>query len=343
VLNPNNAKISLLLAKTYLNHLNDTNKALLSLGRYNEYGPFWQTKCHFYLGIIHSQLAVKETSLQGRKKEFLLSLEHLAKASEIDQNDPIGNFYIALAYAEMREVKKAFNFVRLSLASQSHVSGWILLALLYSSIKEFDNVNETLKAALGDFANNYFLMLLQCEVEEIESEVKAVKSYKSLLEAMELTPLSDKSEENEILFRVANAYRRMKRIPEAMDVIKKKTHPGLEAEFHFLNGRIFEDTKKIPEAIDIYETTLIKDASHVGAQERLAIIYASQQNYVLSRSFLNSAVRLDPTNFECWYQLGTIMKKLGDLDEAGDCFITSVQLSTTAPMMPFSIIKRKID
>lgn len=338
-------KLLLLCSKIYLNNLNDIEKALEYVNRASKSSEFWKLKCNLHYGIIYSLLALKETSLQGRQNLQLRSLDYLLKAAETDSNDSMINYQIALQYAELREIKKAFNYVRLSLQNQSHIQGWILLANLYSATKDFSNVSQTIKTALFEFENNTLLLLIQAEVEELENETKAFKSYKSIVDSLEKTEQDNPytRDELEIFLRISNAYRRMKRFTEASELIKKKNLELLGSEYHFINGRILEDTKKLTEALEEYQNCILLTPNHVGAQERMGIIYSlTPQNLVLAKSFLQSSVRLDPTSFEAWYHLGVVTKKMGDFEEASDSFITSIKLQKTSPLIPFTSLKRNI-
>ena len=141
--------------------------------------------------------------------------------------------------------------------------------------------------------------------------------------------------------KIANSYRRIKKYTEANDLLKKKVFPeSLSAELHYVYGRIFEENKKYNEALEQYNSALVKDSNHSMTQERMGVVYTSQQNYILARIYLQSAVRLNPTSFEGWYFLGIASKKIGELDQASDCFFTSIKLNKTSPLIPFSSLKK---
>lgn len=342
--NSGDPNLLLLCSKIYLNYLNDPEKALECVSKVQKPNDFWKIKCNLHFGIIYSQLSYRETSLQGRQTIQVKSLDYLLGASQLDDNDSMINYQIAIQYAELREIKKAFHFVKKSLQNQSHIQGWILLANLYSSVKEFSNVSTTIKTALFEFPNNIQLLLLQAEVEELENETKAFKSFKTIVDSLD-RPENEKYsyEELEIFLRITNSYRRMKRFTEALDLMKKKKLEELGAEYHFINGRILEDTKKLTEALEEYQNCIILHPNHFGAQERMGVIYSNNpQTHVLAKSYLQSSVRLNPTSFEAWYHLGVVTKKMGDFEEASDSFITSIKLQKTSPLIPYSSIKRNI-
>lgn len=83
------------------------------------------------------------------------AIEILTRARELDKHDPIICYHLALQYAEIREIRKAFRFVKKSLAIDStNADAWILLILLFSAEKDFKNTAKAIKLAKAEHPNN---------------------------------------------------------------------------------------------------------------------------------------------------------------------------------------------
>jgi tetratricopeptide (TPR) repeat protein len=149
---------------------------------------------------------------------------------------------------------------------------------------------------------------------------------------------------NELLF-VADGFRRLKSNKIAMEVIErtKKLNNKLNSDILYLEGRILEDeSKNVDKIIQSYENVLIRDSNHVGALERIGVLLAKKEEFILAKSYFQSTVLIDPTLYEIWFQLGNVFKKLGDLEESSNCLITAVKLHKTSPIISFDFVKRKI-
>lgn len=55
----------------------------------------------------------------------------------------------------------------------------------------------------------------------------------------------------------------------------------------------------------------------------------------IARSFLMSALRLEPTNHQAWWNLGQLAKEEGSLQQAAEYFQAACELESTAPVQSF--------
>lgn len=115
----------------------------------------------------------------------------------------------------------------------------------------------------------------------------------------------------------------------------------MSADIHFSEGMINESTKRIDEAILEYERALLMDNDHKHALLRLGVIHFQQKKHTISRSLLQQAVRVDPTYYPAWHQLGVVLKDMGEFKEASDCLFTALQLEQSAPLLPFDLLLRR--
>jgi tetratricopeptide (TPR) repeat protein len=108
-------------------------------------------------------------------------------------------------------------------------------------------------------------------------------------------------------------------------------------------GLLFEDTLRIDDSISTYENSLLIDPNNSKVYIRLAIIYyeKDKEKYSsLSRSYLQNSIRIDPNNYESWYYLAKILKDVNEFVESSNCYLTSLKLLKTNPILPFNILSQ---
>eukprot|EP01080_Neovahlkampfia_damariscottae_P001059 gene1059-10578_t len=157
---------------------------------------FWFGNYFHISGLAYGLLSKNDTSIESRKKTQKIAIEYLLKSNEFDSNNPKLLYHIALQYAETREIKNAFKFVKLSLDLNSNVESWILLTLLFSSTKDFQKSISCVKTALLEYPNNLKLLLLNARLEEIINENRAFKLYENIFEILKIkqTKLTNEKE-----------------------------------------------------------------------------------------------------------------------------------------------------
>jgi tetratricopeptide (TPR) repeat protein len=97
------------------------------------------------------------------------------------------------------------------------------------------------------------------------------------------------------------------------------------------------------DAIRHYESALAIDSNHLTSLVGLA---ASEQqlhnNLVLAYGYLNSALTVDGTSHNAWFEMGMVAKRSGRFDNATDHMLTSLELEKTAPLVCFSTVPRTV-
>jgi len=112
------------------------------------------------------------------------------------------------------------------------------------------------------------------------------------------------------------------------------------ADICFHEGRYREDTGDIESATKRYESALVCNANHLQALVRLGVVLHTQDQTkcMLARSFLQTAVQVDPSSYEAWYHLGMVQKMMGDLSGSSESLMASLKLEQTSALIPFDYI-----
>lgn len=102
-------------------------------------------------------------------------------------------------------------------------------------------------------------------------------------------------------------------------------------------GEIFEAQSLYKEALVAFSIALSIEPDHVPSVVSTAKVLTKlgSQTLPIARSFLMSALRLEPTNDDAWLQLGLICKREGSMQQAADCFQAAHELKLSAPVQSF--------
>lgn len=92
-----------------------------------------------------------------------------------------------------------------------------------------------------------------------------------------------------------------------------------------------------------YEKALAIDSTHKESLIHLAIAYHKQNKLLQAEKALSTVVRNDPTCHEAWYRLGAVLHSKGDYEQASECYITAGALEETAPLLPYTRIKKVLN
>lgn len=148
------------------------------------------------------------------------------------------------------------------------------------------------------------------------------------------------------LLMVADGFCNLYRYEEASNMIKNARillGDIPSADVHYQHARVFEGMQSIDKAMLEYESALIRDSGHKNSLLRMGLLHFAKGKKMLARSYLMSAVRVDPAFYDAWYNLGVVLKEMGELSESSDCFMTALKLYKTAPIIPFeALLKREL-
>lgn len=114
------------------------------------------------------------------------------------------------------------------------------------------------------------------------------------------------------------------------------------ADVCFHEGRYREETGDMDSAIKRYESALVCNCNHLSSLIRLGIALYGQDEHkrMLARSYLQTAVQVDPLSYEAWYHLGIVQKMMGDLQGSSESLMASLKLEQTAPIIAYDQVLR---
>ncbi|XP_048735316.1 tetratricopeptide repeat protein 7B-like [Ostrea edulis] len=126
------------------------------------------SKLYVAMGTGYS-LKAQGTKLQGdRYTLHKKALETFKRAHELDQNDYLALFHLALQLALQRQISEAIRYVKMSLRHKNdYIHSLHLLVLLMTSEKKYEEGMALIQAALQEYPDNLSLMLTKSKLEEV--------------------------------------------------------------------------------------------------------------------------------------------------------------------------------
>ncbi|KAF5270386.1 hypothetical protein FQR65_LT05574 [Abscondita terminalis] len=141
-------------------------------------------RCHVYLGIGY-QLQSRSGILKHEKQVLSqYALQNFQSAVQIEPNDHLGEYYLALQLAQMGHISEALSHVHTALELRSENSSTLhLLTLLLSANSQHDEALEVVEAALQEYPDCLNLMYVKAYLELHENGgEKALVTAKQMLE-----------------------------------------------------------------------------------------------------------------------------------------------------------------
>jgi tetratricopeptide (TPR) repeat protein len=164
-----------------------------------------------------------------------------------------------------------------------------------------------------------------------EKEEPAEQGHKVIREApkdiAEITLKIEKHPESPFLYNDrAKAWIKHKNIEEAVaDVNRALALDSTISEVLMTKGDILFMTKKVRDAIAVYESIILNEPKYIDAQMKLAEIYLYIQDYKKSIDYLDNVLRINVHHPKAYFLKGMNFKEAGDTAKAISSFQTTVE------------------
>jgi tetratricopeptide (TPR) repeat protein len=91
-----------------------------------------------------------------------------------------------------------------------------------------------------------------------------------------------------------------------------------------------------------YENALGFDPHHLKSLIRMGRIERSSGKNILAYDYLTTALKIDSTSHEAWFELGLVLKAQERFEDASQHFLTSIELERSHPAHSFYLIERNL-
>lgn len=165
---PHDAIQCLMTSRICYEHLGQTKKgldwALQALSKDTK--GLRPSRSQLYVGIGYQQIA-SSTNLKSQKEHYgKLALDALEKAVQLDPNDHLSEYYLALQHAMNYNILDALFHVRIALSLRAeHASSLHLFALLLTANHRSKEALEVIEDAVEEFPDNLHLLHVKAHLE----------------------------------------------------------------------------------------------------------------------------------------------------------------------------------
>ncbi|KAG6400352.1 hypothetical protein SASPL_137179 [Salvia splendens] len=310
-------------------------------------------QAHKFLGVCYGNAAMISTSDSERvvlHRDSVNSFSHILRAGI---EDPEISFQLGLENAVQRNLASAFNqaMVYSKTSSGSSARGWKLLARVASAEQRLVDAEAIIDLALDETESIEQLELLRLKalVQITQEQPKqAIETYRILLalirgQGENLEKSANKVEaetsiELDAWLDLARLYSSHELWLDADICIRKaKATNFYSARTWHETGRLFEAKQQYQDAIAAFAVSLSIVPDYVPSIISTAgiLMKMSSRSLHIAKSFLMSALRLEPTSHEAWSNLGLAYKMEGSVQQAADAFQAAHELELSAPVQGF--------
>ncbi|XP_069810713.1 tetratricopeptide repeat protein 7A isoform X2 [Dendropsophus ebraccatus] len=110
----------------------------------------------------------------------------------------------------------------------------------------------------------------------------------------------------------------------------------------YMRGKLAEMKAAMEEAKQIYTEALTVNPDGVRIMHSLGLALNRLGQNALAEKYLRDAVQIQSTSHDAWRGLGEVLQDQGKHEAAVECFITALDLESSSPVSPFTIIPREL-
>lgn len=341
----------LLAAKVCFNQLDDFDAAIkycnncISICEKDPMKQPFLRKAFYFLAVTYSIVATKSLSIQ---QNFIHhhSIENFYQAESLGCNDYLFFFHFALELAETRQVSLAIDYIKRSISlNPSFSSSWLVLILLFTSMKLFDEASSLSKLAISHHPEDNYLLYCDSQIDfYLKKSNKALTTLRSIYENLIKRSRMDDDDDSHSI---------------EMD-LRSLTTPRVKSNDDITDRSYsqFSDNtsvKSIASCICLLFFSLFfvflisflffqgdhKARQEIGLSEvwtTIAQIFTELKQFMDSKDALEEAAAINPTNPEVAYQRGLLAESQSQWKLASEYYKEANRLDNK---LIFSILPRK--
>ncbi|NXI94834.1 TTC7A protein, partial [Psophia crepitans] len=110
----------------------------------------------------------------------------------------------------------------------------------------------------------------------------------------------------------------------------------------YMRGRLAEMKGNLEEARQLYDEALTVNPAGVEIMHSLGLVLNRLGRRDLAQKVLRDAIQIQTTSHRAWNSLGEVLQAQGKNEAAIECFLTALDLESSSPVIPFTVIPREL-
>ncbi|NXJ11107.1 TTC7A protein, partial [Odontophorus gujanensis] len=110
----------------------------------------------------------------------------------------------------------------------------------------------------------------------------------------------------------------------------------------YMRGRLAEMKGNLEVARQLYDEALTVNPDGVEIMHSLGLVLNRLERRELAQKVLRDAIRIQNTSHRAWNSLGEVLQAQGKNEAAIECFLTALDLESSSPVVPFTVIPREL-
>ncbi|OPJ72390.1 tetratricopeptide repeat protein 7A isoform X3 [Patagioenas fasciata] len=110
----------------------------------------------------------------------------------------------------------------------------------------------------------------------------------------------------------------------------------------YMRGRLAEMKGNLEEARQLYDEALTVNPAGVEIMHSLGLVLSRLGRRDLAQKVLRDAIQIQTTSHRAWNSLGEVLQAQGKNEAAIECFLTALDLESSSPVIPFTVIPREL-
>ncbi|XP_065535538.1 tetratricopeptide repeat protein 7A isoform X4 [Lathamus discolor] len=110
----------------------------------------------------------------------------------------------------------------------------------------------------------------------------------------------------------------------------------------YMRGKLAEMKGNLEEARQLYDEALTVNPAGVEIMHSLGLVLSRLERRDLAQKVLRDAIQIQTTSHRAWNSLGEVLQAQGKNEAAIECFLTALDLESSSPVVPFTVIPREL-
>uniref|UniRef100_A0A0K8TA39 Tetratricopeptide repeat protein 7 N-terminal domain-containing protein n=2 Tax=Lygus hesperus TaxID=30085 RepID=A0A0K8TA39_LYGHE len=316
----------LLAAKICYQHLNDAYEGIewseIALQREISNPKGLLSRCYLYIGIGNHYAAVT-THLKTNKHTFNnAAVEAFSKAQQVDPNDHLIEYYIAMNCACRGQIFEAMTHIKSALKlCPEHAPSLHLMILLLTAQKQYNEATALLLTSLSDFPDSLDLHYVKAHLElHTQGGDTALLTAKNML----------------ILWKVLHEEQTLNDQNDTKSVFQLYTSAMSDKDSSSLHAHSLA-ASKVEQALSEVASSLSTFTPKPGPQRAwllqlqiwllLAELYLSMDQIPSAAACIQEATNIYPLSHQIMYTRGLVHEKKNEFTEARQCFQNAISIN----------------